>query len=561
MQERLLELLVHHSLSSPEQLGALLSAHPNVVRNELKTLLENGSVERINPRSPDLAVRALFYPTPKGARQIVRSAPSAKRLAHLWFVIERVYHVRNLFLVLRRPFQLSQWQVELDIRFRTVRQTRTLLLHGVGVAQVKGSPTPFAVEWDTGLLVIEPYRLACWVEWLHRLQWQDLSQNERLPILLIVARDPNTLMGYYARLRAVAQARRLGVPQAYLTVVGDVWRNGAKAPIWYSTRSGSRVALFAEERPANSSESVAFFQAAMHHTQPVTKMLNLSAAQFAPADPKGAASLIALKRELTPQTKRVLNEVAAHPMLGGAEIAELLQDESAQVWRAVRQLSELGLIKPIAQAGETRYVISEVGIAYLAAVNGLRRLAKSYARARGWTRGLNAIIRHWEHTRIENQLFLQLARQARERQADLEWLSETESRLYYGARGRRWSFLPDGAGTYQTEQKKIHLAVEIERSRMSVQRLRTKLTLYCAYLETRLYRDESRETFRILFLTTTWARADKIRRVAHELARIRGVNVLPLWLSTITMFEEYGIGKPIWRRADTWQWSRCLEDG
>lgn len=548
MIERIFKTLAQHPLMSPEQLGVLLASHPNVVRKELKSLQENNLVARINPRSPDLSPRALFYLAPNG------SAPKYNaRLAHLWFLIERAYAVRNLLLRMRQPFQVEEWNVEAIARFVYRNQKRALAIHGRGIARVNNNAIPFVVEWDTGILEYERSRIARLMEWHHTLR----AQGNSFPFaLMVVARDSDSLQAYYSQLRAASLSRNLSMPPTFFATARELAQHPITAPLWYSTESGNKQSLFSNLR--SSSNSTRVFENIQPRTISGMNKTNLADATFDAANPTALTSLIALKRDLAPQTKRVLNEVAAHPLLTPFEIATLLDDVSGQTHRGLKQLTQLGLLQAHPLGNETRYVLSNVGIHYLAATNGFGRAVNAYAQARGWKQSLSQLVRHWQHTQIENALFLDFAHIARTNHARFAWRSEPESKLYYTARGRRWSFQPDGMCVYSDEQRRLRIAVEIERHRNSKKRLHKKFKWYAMYVDSLLYRTTRDEEFRLLVVTTSWKRANIIRRVVHELARQRASAILPMWITTFDLLDTQGIAKSIWRRVDTWERARCV---
>ncbi len=551
MHERLLELLSQHHLMSPEQLGVLLASHPNVVRKELKTLQEKNLVARINPRSPDISPRALFYAIHNGPAQKYNS-----RLAHLLFVIERAYAVRNFLLRMRHPFCVEHWNVEGITRFTYRNQKRALPIHAWGIALVKDNSIPFLVEWDTGILEYERGRMRHLLEYHNTLRVNTTERNPNPFVFIVVAQDLNNLQAYYTALRAASLARNLPMPTTFFATQREMLNRPITAPIWYGAESKNKQSLFANLRLASDSKSSIANIVPRIARYPARA--NLADTKFDISNATSIASLIALKDDLSPQTKRVLNKVAAHPLLSALEISTLLDDLSGQVHRALTQLTQLRLLQTYRSQNETRFVLSDVGVHYLAAVNGFGRAANQYSRTRGWNKSLHQLVRHWQHTQIENKLFLELARPAREHNGRFEWRSETESRLYYTARGRRWSFQPDGMCVYTDAEKRIRFAVEIERHRNSKKRLHDKFKWYAMYVDSLLYRTTREEEFRILVVTTSWERAKTIRRIVHELARLRAARVLPMWITTFDLLDTQGIAKPIWRKADTWERARCV---
>ncbi|HZQ06134.1 MAG TPA: replication-relaxation family protein, partial [Anaerolineae bacterium] len=551
MPHPLLETLVEHPLLSAEQLGVMYAAHPNTVRGELKGLIQDGFVAKINPRSPELETRAVFYPTPKGVREIARACSnkivlSSQRMIALWLVLERVYFVRNFLLLLERPYAVQTWDVEVKKQFRRRNQLRTLNLHATGIAQADGCLTPFVVEWDMGILALERQRLARWVEWNWTIRLSDA--NLIRPVFLILASDAPGLERYYAELRAAAFARNLPITQTYLAIKSTVFRNQPTAPIWYLAETGKRTRLFdgLQDHSAKSNV-IAFVDLQSKVASRANQGKDLNHLPFDESHPTPLTSIAALKRDLTPQAKSVLNEIGAHPMLSKDDLAELLRAARKRVLVSLTLLENWKLIQVVRSEQEARFVLTEVGVAYLAAVNGFGRCTRKYATARGWKRGTSMLVRHWQHTRTENEFFMQIVRVAQASGARFIWLSELECRLYYAASGRRWSYLPDGGGIYQAHGVSIQFALEMDRGNVSHKRWRKRLSQYHAYLDSARLRTTEREKFRLLVITTTWTRAKNLGRTALQTALMRQSRVLPMWITTLDSVQVRDVSEPIWR--------------
>lgn len=564
MSHPLLETLVEHPLLSAEQLGVLYAAHPNTVRGELKKLGQEGLVARINPRSPILETRSVFYPTSKGIREIAISSTdmlvlSSRRLIELWLVLERVYLVRNLLLMLERPYAVENWNVEVQEQYAWRNPLRTLKIHGKGIAHVNGSSIPFVIEWDTRILPLERQHLARWVEW----NWAIRLSNSQIPrpVFLVLASDGSSLERYYAELRAAAFARNLPTPQTFITTKADVFRDGPTAPIWYFAETGKKTTLFGGVNAVTAqAPAMPFTGSPSSKGTLVKRTLNLSQIQFNPAKSTTLSSLASLKRDLSPQAKSVLNEIGAHPMLSNKELAELLRAAPKRVQVAIAQLVHSKLVQAEVVAQETRSVLTDIGVAYLAAVNGFARGARKYANARGWKRGTTALVRHWEHTRTENEFFMQVMREVRKSNARFVWQSELESRLYYAARGRRWSYLPDGGGIYEGNGTTIQFALEMDRGTVSRKRWYARLAQYHAFMDSARLHPTARDEFRLLVITTSWTRADNLRRVALASARMRQSRVLPMWITTLDSVQVRGLGERIWRDVRDWLNCRLFDD-
>lgn len=564
MSHPLLETLVEHPLLSAEQLGVMYAAHPNTVRGELKKLDREGFVARINPRSRLLETRSVFYPTSKGIREVSISSTNrlsltSRRLIELWLVLERVYFLRNFLLLLERPYAIEKWDVEVQEQYTWRNHLRTLKAHGKGIAHANGYSIPFVIEWDTSILPLERQHLARWVEW----SWAIRLSNSQIPrpVFLVFAANESSLERYYAELRAAAFARNLPIPQSFLTTKADVFRNGPTAPVWYLAETGKKTSLFGGVNAvAAQAPPMPFARSPSSKGTLDKRMLNLRRIQFNATKSTTLSSLAALKRDLSPQAKSVLNEIGAHPMLSKGELAELLRAARKRVQVAITQLIQPKLVQAETIEEETRFVLTDIGVAYLAAVNGFGRGARKYANSRGWKRGTTTLVRHWQHTRTENEFFMQIVRAVRKSNARFVWQSELESRLYYAARGRRWSYLPDGGGIYQGKGKTIQFALEMDRGTVSRKRWYARLAQYHAYMDSVRLQPTGGDEFRLLVITTSWTRADNLRHVALDCARIRQSRVLPMWITTLDSAQARGIGEPIWRDANHWQNHRLFDD-
>lgn len=562
MSHPILESIVEQPFLSAEQLGVMYAAHPNTVRGELKFLQSQGLVNRINPRSPDLETRAVFYPTARGICEIARTSlgrpiPSFNRLIELWLALERVYRVRNLLLVMERPFHAEGWHVERNIQFTWRERSRTLNLQGVGVAEVDNYCFPFVLHWDTDLLAEERQHIARWVEW----NWATrlANANTARPVFVVLASDNASLERHYAELRAAAFARNLPIPVAYLTTKAEAFRNDTAAPTWYLADTGKRTTLFggAATKSTYLSE-IPFIDFPSRKGTFGTQPRDFSQIRFNLAHPRTLTSLAALKRALSPQAKSVLSEIGTHPMLSQDELAELLYAAPRRIGVVLGQLEGYNLIQSVFAENETRCVLTDIGVAYLAAVNGFGRGVRRYAIARGWKRGMSALVRHWQHTRAANEFFMQIVRAVRKSKARFVWQSELESRMYYAARGRRRSYLPDGGGIYEANGRRIQIALEMDRGTVSRERWRARLKQYHAFVDSVRLQTPERGEFCLLVITTSWTRAKNLRQLALETARMRQSPVIPMWITTADAVQVRGLGEPIWRDVRDWQSHRLL---
>jgi len=563
MNRTLLDVLLSHPFVSPEQIGALLLWHPNAVRNELAELEQENLVACVNPRSPDVGARALYYPTRRAvyeyANEAQRAECSGARLLHLWLLIERLYRVRNVLLTLPLAFHVQEWLVERALLYPRGKRMLQWNAHGIARIQDARGESLVLIEWDTGALAYDRARMARYADWFR--SYNARPTNQTLPVhFLMLARDLVSLLHYYASLRAAAQARRIEMPSAFFASQREWFQHGSDAPIWYATLTGRKsklledatVSRFRSDTPLKELLQLAPLRGAQ--TTIGFEEMRASSLNATTLD-----SLAVCKRELSREAKRVLAEIGAHPLLSPIEISVVIQDALWRVRGALHELQRHALVDPIARENETRFVLSTRGMAYLAAVHGFRQTPRRYLKARGWMRGMNGLVHFHTHTQLANAFMLQVARVARGRNARFEWRSELESFLYYRAQGRRWSFRPDALCFYQEGQLRLQCALEIERHRASRASIERKLIAYQAYLESALYRLSQSEQFRVWMVVTSWQHAERVRTCLLQLARSRAAPVLPVWLTTFDLMRERGVAYPIWRRADTWQRCHCIE--
>ncbi len=406
------------------------------------------------------------------------------------------------------------------------------------------------------------------------------DKEQFFPILLVIAQDELRLQDYYNVLRSAALTRQLPMPRAYLTTFKAMLslRNDNALPIWYSTISGQRTSLLAdtpgvagslpeqtlwrklplnqagvdEIDPGNIGVTLAphtFRSAGVASElndagQSSTENIGVIAPELNEAENESAENTRALAQialSLQPLDKRILDEIAAHPLLTRKDLIVLLQVSRRWVQPGLTKLMALKLV----QVQDAKYLIAPKGQKYLALTAGFGHAVRRYGHARGWGKGFDTLIRHGKHTEQENKFFLHLAKVAVARGHTFTWLSELESRLYYEAGQRRHSFLPDGRGSYIAGGQRYEFAVEIDRSRSPQERFRRKLAEYEACISSNVLRSEGIELLRLLVLTNSWERADTwCRAVQTVQARF------PIFITTFDRVYASGADAPIWLRGD-----------
>lgn len=557
--EQILGILGVHPLLSPYQLSLLLGCSERHALSLLQELKRRGSIRAYNARRDEIHARALYALTPQGAKEV--GIPySTGRLAWLLLLIERVFKCRLLLASLASGtpsgWQLSGWNVEVKVPLRVLppraSQERRHQWVAHAIAQwhhAHGGQTTMIVELDVqrGPVEVEYSRLK-------NLVW---SRNVAEMVLVILAADDLRLQEYYTFLRAAALAKRMALPHAYLSTLpraAAVLRN-PQAPAWYSTFSHRwGVALLADLDPQVATPLVSW---QLLECPTARTTLTLSPWQGEMRERPALMDLARLVLSLSPLEKRILDELARHPFLNLDNLRLLLTDS----WRlphSLQRMRQWGLVEvhALPESGEEVYGLGEHGIRYLAAINGFGKSYRVYMRARGWGRGFRVLLARWRHTRAENTFFLQLASIAQRRGHTLTWLSELEARLYFeysDARGHhRRSFLPDGRGTYIAGERRYDFALEIDRTRANTTRWRRKVASYYAVIQSALLRDRQGPlNFRLLVVTSSWERADTLRRVVFAVMRETGVREpLQMFITTFDMLQVRSVDAPIWLPVD-----------
>lgn len=637
-KQRLLEALRDHPFLSRRQLELYLHCPFRTVCNYLQDLQARGWVQRHNARQPWMYTRSLLSLTPKGIEEMESRAGVSKddfirqrglessRLARLTVMMERVFQVRTFLLWLQQTsadwdWSVVQWDAEVEKLYSARGRAFAVPFHGAAVLTRRlgksesrskdGCWNTIVVELDLRRVPVEKdrERLVKFVIAQDDPRYWGRENEDTFPIWVLIAQDELRLQDYYAVLRAAAVARQLPMPRAYLTTFSEMLAlcNNPALPIWYSTVSGQRTPLLFDSKgstsPLPSQPPWSRLKLELRHGQ---KNLGVISPEF-PAGlaqesnkesshSVGTSSVAAVALLLSPIEKRILDEIADHPLLTADAIALLLH---MSVWRARQALRKLVVMKfaeehsvtddqasqqanespttiyeavPLPGRQEKRYLLADHGIRYLAMIAGFETGVRRYARARGWAEGFDSLLRYWEHTREENDLFLDIARVALRRHHELVWLSELESRLYYddghefvvsrarhrsqelegSSRRRIWrrSFLPDGRGTYIADGRRYEFALEIDRSRTTQEKFRRKLTEYYACLTSNILRGRGIELLRLLIVTSSWERADTLRSTAVQLEReLKCEGLVPIFITTFDRMRASTPDAPIWLRV------------
>ncbi len=626
---RVMETLRDHPFLSRRQLELCLHRTPRMVRLSVNRLAHRGWVQRHNAHLQGVNARSLLSLTTQGVQALAKRAAASPgtlsmqaglgmpRLERLLVMVERAFLVRTLLLWLQQSgpdwrWSMPFWDVEVRKLFGVGEKSFNVPFHGAAVmARPDGRWNTLVVEMDLRRAPIEKdrERLVHFVMAQDDRRYWKSEHADAFPVWVLVAQDEFRLQDYYTVLRAAALARRLPLPRAYLTTFSQMLtlRTNPGLPIWYSTTSGEKRPLLHDTPgsavPLPTQPPWGQLTADPRHrtieTASLTGELLSQLAQGSRSTPTLAAikcNPSALTLALKPVEKRMLDEIAAHPLLTASEIAQVLHLSAKQGLRGARRLLELDLIEPhsmsnpfrdvspqsegfgASPSAEARHLLTETAMRYLALIAGFENGVRRYAKARGWANGFDTLLRHWEHTREENLFFLGLAQIAQRRRHEFVWLSELESRLYYDSgsdeisrfeRHRRrsentegrptseharriWrrSFLPDGRGTYTADGRRYDVALEIDRSRMTTDKVRRKLAEYYACLTANVLRSRGIERLRLLIVTSSWERAETLRRAVIEMeTAFQGAGILMVLITTFPLLRSSGADRPIWLQA------------
>ncbi len=293
-------------------------------------------------------------------------------------------------------------------------------------------------------------------------------------------------------------------------------------------------------------------------------------------------SFAAISLVLRPLERELLNAVGSYPLLMSTELAIVLQSAPSKVWDGVARLRQWELIEAHRYKLSSKrnkelhttgiYTLSDRGLRLLAAIAGTGNAWKSVVQAHGWEEGFQALVAHREHTRISNEVFIQLLQYARTHGHSFTWYAEQEARLYIKEPGASWGghyrlgrpcsrrrssessedmaseyerdwepawnnrkqfeyqlathgqhfhkFLPDGRGLYVADGETWHLPIELYLSRANYAKMRAELNYYYEFILTQEYPI----SIRILFITHCWRRAQNLYWLTWQVAAERAAS-------------------------------------
>lgn len=521
---------------------------------DLQLLLKEGLVQRVNPRSAYLDLRAIYALTDRGVKMLAAQAgldeityrqrhlvSRARHLEMLWR-IELVSAAREFFLELARGGYSLDAVGTLAVEPYLFRgHSKTIQFHGrARLVAGNGNALRLVVEWDDARVRLDRQRLLQFSEWLW--QFRDFEPDCNLPTLLFVVANERRLdqlwdllysrLDYGVRLHAAL----------LLTTLDRLIERGAYAPIWLSVERNEWQTL-TEHQAWLPREECRFYVIRSPHNGRIGKFPHGKKRLEKSSEME---RLLDLKLKLTSQAKRVLLRIATRPLLSVEQLGWLMGEHPDRISKALQELARAGLVKGLAYQRTHRYYLSLLGTRYEAAEAGFGRAVKRYLRRTGGRSGVKRIAFHLEHTVAANDFFLEWVRLGREHKVVFEWFSEIECSRYfkYGSTWHR--FLPDGRGVWHGKDEAFRFVAEIDRTRESPTNLRAKFDEYFYWQLWRMSQRGSEPDPNVLVVTTSWTQAEVIAHLL-ERARRKIMPSYPLWVTTFAALRDHELNEPIWR--------------
>ncbi len=463
-------------------------------------------------------------------------------------------------------WQVIAWQEEIQVEGKQGNATRLVELHGEVMLKHCDDERYLRtfVEYDNPNVPVQAQR-SRFVRWLKAENARrvfDADGNLLMPALVVIASSAYRRSDYIELFRGIATGNRLALPGIYVALESDVdaaGRNPARR-IWQQVGVGEGRMLLEDERGWTSE------LAHPRSCATVTRVQAQSPVLIVPPSGSGTMSvaaddLAALNLGIRFTDHRLIRLIAAHPLLSAQEMAVLLQCDHAQISAGLKKLVAMDLIESISASSpdallevaeiamdarkfkrkmETRYyVTTERGERYLAAIDGFGAALARYRKAKLWSPDqTQRLVRQWSHTRLGNILFAKLAQAINARNLELEWFSETESRLYFSVNGKQYAFLPDGRGMLKGKGRVVPFVVEIDKTRSNEDKMRRKLARYYAGVIERLLPENPNETLRILIVTHSPDRMRHLMKIANEVTAEMDLGNPPLRQIAPVLFAQ-----------------------
>lgn len=352
----ILDILRAEPWLTADQLTRWAHRSPTRLNADLKPLLKQGLVQRVNPRCAQIDLRATYALTDRGVKQLAARrgldektyrerflVSRARHLEILWR-IEPVCHVRELLLDLQVQDRRLQYANTL-IREPYLYCGRQQVIQLQGRARLvspEGNALRVAVEWDNLRLPFDRKRLNEFSEWLW--QFWDWEPERNLPVLLFVVANETRLDQLWDLLHARMEFGLNLYTALFVTTVDRFVARGAYAPIWLSIEK-NQWQSFTENQAWIPQEECQFYVVRGAHYPRIGKFQwdRNKQERFSEME-----RLLHLKFSLSVQAKRVLLRIAARPLLSVHQLAWLMLEHPDRVSKALQELFRAGLVKGIA---------------------------------------------------------------------------------------------------------------------------------------------------------------------------------------------------------------------
>lgn len=509
-----------------------------------------------------------FNPPAVGRRNELLLKPLAPSASHTW------------------QWKVLAWTEEIQVEGRIGKYAQRIgFSSGVMLShRAEARWLSFLIHIDDANVPVSAHKpsFTRWLQLQKDARYWDEDGNLIFPSLAIIAETDYRQNEYVNLFREIVQPSHLVLPGIYVALDAQVKaaRGNPAVPIWASPFAETLTGLLAEERGWIGNAPEPSWSHLCHRAQ--AKKSVCIVPQFTDsASGLRLENLAALALALGDTEHQLIRLIAAHPLLSTSEIAQLLNRQLSQVHNGLHQLVEMNLVehkmvpdleqmtvsasieinaRKLLRKRETKfYLVTERGERYLAAVDGFRTALVQYRKAKFWLPELTRrLTNQWSHTRLGNMLFLQLVRAARARSMEIEWLAESESRLYFSVNDKRYGALPDGRGVLRNGEMQLHFVVEIDTTRSSTEKLERKFSTYYASAVARIVSENPSETLRVLVITHSPERIVRLQQMARELEQAMDDTELPLRRVAPVLFTTFQmlvntrdmLDRPIWTDMD-----------
>lgn len=466
-----------------------------------------------------------YNPSDSGPRKSVALAPINAPVSPVW------------------RWQVVSWQEEIQVEGKQGNSTRLVEFHGAVTLKHCDDERYLRVlvEYDNPNVPVQAQRqrFVWWLKAENARRVMDADGSLLMPALVVIADNAYRRSDYIELFGQIAVGKRLTLPGIYVAIETDVDAAGGNPAqrIWHNVNAVEKRMLLEDERGWTMELDRPRSRPIVTRVKAQTPVLVVPASDCK-ATGVAADELAALNLAIRFTDHKLIRLIAAHPLLSEQEMSILLRCDRAQISAGLKKLVAMELIESTSAPSpdalleiaaiaidarkfkrkmETRYYLTtERGERYLAAIDGFGAALARYRQAKLWSPDqTQRLVRQWSHTRLGNILFVKLALAIHARNLELEWFSETESRLYFTVNGKQYAFLPDGRGMLKGKGRIVPFVVEIDTTRSNETKMRRKLARYYAGVIERLLPENPNETLRILLITHSPDRMRHLMKIAN----------------------------------------------